>query len=103
MLTVKFLVAALAVWWLFMRRASAATGVISAGPNDFDPITAGQLGSGGGGCRTDGLIGCSYGGVTVGDDWSATFVTGNGNWADGYRSHASSDDNDPREPGGLPL
>jgi hypothetical protein len=76
---------------LFGRKASAATGVVQGDGPDFDPITAGQLGG----------RGAVRGGVTVGDDWSATFITGNGNWADEYRSRASSDDND--EPGGIPL
>jgi hypothetical protein len=78
---------------LFGRKASASTstGVIQGDGPDFDPLTASQLGG----------RGAVRGGVTVGDDWSATFITGNGNWADEYRSRASSDDND--EPGGIPL
>lgn len=75
---------------LFGKKASASTGVVQGDGPDFDAITAGQLGHRGAG-----------GGVTVGDDWSATFIKGNGNWADEYRSRATTDDND--EPGGIPL
>ena len=61
----------------------------------LDVYATAQLG--GGGCRTDGLIGCFVGapptgGVTVGDDWTATFIVGNGNWSDAYSSHATTPD-----------
>ena len=84
------IVAVVLLLLLFGKKASAATGVVQGDGPDFDAITAGQLG--GRGVR---------GGVTVGDDWSATFITGNGNWADEYRSHATEGDNP--EPGGIPL
>lgn len=91
----KLAIAALIVWLLFRGKRSS-TGVISVGGPDFDPLTASQLGGGKNSCPTDGTIGCYTGGVTVGDDWTATFIVGNGNWSDAYRSHANE------EPGGIP-
>lgn len=85
----KLAIAAALVWWFFLRgKAHAATGVIQPdGGPDFDPVTASQLG------------GVATGDVNIGDEWSATFVKGDGNWSDAYRSHASEND----EPGGMPL
>mgnify|MGYP001591236974 CR=1 FL=1 len=95
----KLAIAALVIW-LLTRQRKAGAGVISVGGPDFDPLTASQLG-GKSSCPTNGTIGCYVGGVTVGDDWSATFITGNGNWSDAYRSHAT--ENADVEPGGIPL
>ncbi len=75
----KLVIVAAIVWWFFMRKASAATtGVIQGAGPDFDPVTAGQLAA------------AVSGNVAVGDDWSATFIEGRGNWADVYRSHATA-------------
>ena len=79
----KLVIIAAAVWWLFLRKAQASTVIQAEGP-DFDAATADQLN------------GAATGDVSVGDDWSATFTTGNGNWSDEYRSHAAE------EPGGIP-
>jgi len=76
----KIAIGAAVVWWLFLRKANASTGVIQGGGADFDAITADQL------------SGAPAGDVTVGDEWSASFIEGNGNWADAYRSHATEDD-----------
>ncbi len=75
------IVAGAVIWWLFLRKKPAlGNGVISAGPDDFDPTTADQL------------SGTPTGDVTIGDEWSASFTTGTGNWADAYRSHANETD-----------
>jgi hypothetical protein len=76
------------IYWLFWRdKASASTGVIQPDGPDFDSITADQL------------AGAAAGDVSIGDEWSATFVHGSGDWSDAYRSHAA----EPDEPGGIPL
>lgn len=90
----KLAIVAALVWWFFLRgKAKAATGVIQPEDQpDFDPVTANQL------------FAAAKGDVVLGDEWSATFVAGDGNWADVYRSHATVADpvaND--EPGGIPL
>jgi hypothetical protein len=94
MLLLKIAIAAAVVWWLFFRGKGGPTktGVIQLeGQPDFDPVTANQLN------------GAVKGDVTLGDEWSASFVTGDGNWSDAYRSHASEPDPVADEPGGLPL
>lgn len=86
----KLLIVAAIVWWFFLRKANAAaasTVIQGAGP-DFDPVTADQLNA------------AASGDVNMGDDWTATFITGNGNWSYGYRTHA---DEEPEQMLGLPL
>jgi hypothetical protein len=80
----KVAIGAVVIWLLFRGKAQASTGVIQGEGPDFDPVTADQLNA------------ARRGEVTVGDDWSATFITENGNWSDAYRSHANE------EPGGIP-
>ena len=91
MLTLKVVVVAVILLMLFRRKSSAATGTIPNSPDDFDPVTAGQFNR------------IVSGDVAMGDDWHATFLTESGNWFDGYRSHASSSDDNNPEPGGIPL
>ena len=71
----KLIIIAAAVWWLFLRKAQASTVIQGEGP-DFDATTAEQLNA------------AATGDVTVGDEWTATFTVGNGNWSDEYKSHA---------------
>jgi hypothetical protein len=76
----KLIIVAALVWWFFLRgKAQASTGVIQGAGPDFDPVTAGQVAA------------SARGSVSVGDEWSATFLAGDGNWADAYRSHATAD------------
>lgn len=72
-------VVAAAVLLLLFRSKPAGAGVIS-NPGDFDPVTASQYNA------------AVAGDVSVGDDWSATFINGNGEWNDLYKSQAFSAD-----------
>lgn len=79
----KLAIAAALVWWFFLRgKANAATGVIQPeGQPDFDPVTADQLNA------------VATHDVSIGDEWSATYMSGagggDGNLSDYYRTHAN--------------
>jgi hypothetical protein len=72
-------IAVAAILWLLMGSKPAGAGVIS-NPGDFDSVTASQLG------------GAVNGDVSIGDDWTATFINGTGDWSDAYKSKATIDD-----------
>lgn len=77
-------VAVAAILWALLgssKPASAATGTgVISNPGDFDPATADQLN------------GAAAGDVSIGDEWTATFIKGNGDWSDAYKTHAFSAD-----------
>jgi len=92
----KVIIGAVVIWLLFFHKkaqAASLSGVIQPeGQPDFDPASMD-------GITTDQLKGVAAGDVSIGDEWSATFVAGDGNWADAYRTHAA----EPDDPGGMPL